>query len=151
MIKTLTSIILLINAFAFPAAVRAQQPGANLPAWQVTSFDVSVNASGGERAITARATINARNVGGAAGRTLTLRLNTAAKIASATVAGQRATINPGKDSVAQLQTAQLVLPTPVPVGGTVTATLDYRLPVAENTGLAAISPLGLQFLPLSQW
>jgi tetratricopeptide (TPR) repeat protein len=151
MIKTLTSTILLINAFIFPSAVRAQQPGAKLPAWQVTSFDVSVNASGGDRAIAARATINARNVGGAAGRTLTLRLNTAAKIESATVAGQPATFNPGKDSVAQLQTAQLTLPAPVPVGGTVTATLDYRLPVAENTGLAAVSPLGLQFLPLSQW
>src|SRR5918998_1853286 len=136
---------------------RAQQPGANLPAWQVTSFDVSVNAagaagtSGDARAIAVRATINARNVGAAAGRTLTLRLNPAAKIESAAVGGQAAAFNPGKDAAAQLQTAQITLPAPVPVGGTVTATLDYRLPVAENTGLAAVSPLGLQFLPLSQW
>jgi tetratricopeptide (TPR) repeat protein len=133
---------------------RAQQPGANLPAWQVTSFDVSVNAagaSGDARAIAVRATINARNVGGAAGRTLTLRLNPAAKIESANVGGQTANVSSGKDAAAQLQTAQITLPASVPVGGTVMATLDYRLPIAENTGLAAISPLGLQFLPLSQW
>ncbi|MDX6484392.1 MAG: hypothetical protein QOE95_2163, partial [Gaiellaceae bacterium] len=79
MTKTLTSFILLIIAFTTAPAVRAQQPGAAaLPAWQVTSFDVSVNAAGASvdaRAIAVRATISARNVGGAAGRTLTLRLN----------------------------------------------------------------------------
>ncbi|HWS87989.1 MAG TPA: tetratricopeptide repeat protein [Pyrinomonadaceae bacterium] len=154
MTKTLTTFFLILCAFIFPSAVRAQQTGANLPAWQVTSFDVSVNASGAsaaDRSIAARATISARNVGGAAGRTLTLRLNTAAKIESASVGGQTASVNPGKDAAAQLQTAQIALPAPVPVGGSVTATLDYRLPVAENTGLAAVTPLGLQFLPLSQW
>ncbi|HEX7315551.1 MAG TPA: tetratricopeptide repeat protein [Pyrinomonadaceae bacterium] len=152
MTKTLTAFILLICAFVFPA--RARQPGANLPAWQVTSFDVSVNAagaSGDARSIAVRATIGARNVGGAAGRTLTLRLNPAAKIESASVGGQTATFNPGRDAAAQLQTAQIALPAPVSVGGSVTATLEYRLPVAENTGLAAVSPLGSQFLPLSQW
>ncbi|MFL6336075.1 MAG: tetratricopeptide repeat protein [Pyrinomonadaceae bacterium] len=151
MTKTLTSFILLIFAFTFAPVASAQQPGANLPAWQVTSFDVSVNAAGDARAIAAHATINARNVGAAAGRTLTLRLNPSAKIEAAAVGGQTATFNLGKDAAAQLQTAQITLPAPVPVGGTVTATLDYRLPVAENSGLAAVSPLGLQFLPLSQW
>jgi tetratricopeptide (TPR) repeat protein len=154
MTKTLASFILIISAFTHAPALRAQQPGANLPAWQVTSFDVSVNAagaSGDARAIVVRATISARNVGGAAGRTMTLRLSPSAKIESAAVGGQPATINPGKDATAQLQTAQVTLPAPVAVGGNVTVTLDYRLPVAENTGLAAVSPLGLQFLPLSQW
>lgn len=154
MTKTLSTFALLVLAFTTAAPARAQQPGPALPAWQVTSFDVSVNAagaSGDARAVAVRATINARNVGAAAGRTLTLRLNNAAKIESATVGGQAAAFNPGKDAAAQLQTAQITLPAPVPVGGTVTATLDYRLTVAENSGLAAVSPLGLQFLPLSQW
>lgn len=151
MTKTLTRFILFIIAFTFTQALRAQQPAAGAPAWQVTAFDVSVNASGAERAIAARANITARNVGGAAGRTLTLRLNPAAKIESITVGGTQATFNAGKDSAAQLQTAQIALPAPVQVGGTVTATVEYRLPVAENSGLAAVSPLGLQFLPLSYW
>ena len=151
MTKTLSTFVLLLIVYTAAPNARAQQPGPALPAWQVTSFDVSVNAAGGERAVAVRATISARNVGGAAGRTLTLRLNPSAKIESATVGGQATTFNPGKDQAAQLQTAQVSLPAPVPVGGTVTATLDYRLPVAENTGAAAVSPLGLQFLPVSQW
>jgi hypothetical protein len=133
---------------------RAQQPAEGAPAWQVSLFDVSVNAagaSGTERAIAARANITATNVGGAAGRTLTVRLNSAAKIDAASVGGETVRFTLGKDARAQLQTAQLTLPASVPVGGSVTASIDYHLPVAENSGLAAITPTGLQFLPLSYW
>jgi hypothetical protein len=133
---------------------RAQQPAEGAPAWQVSTFDVSVNAAtayGAERTVAARATITARNVGSGAGRTLTVRLNPAAKIESASVGGESARFNVGKDTRAQLQTAQLTLPAAIAPGGTVTATIEYRLPVAENSGLAAISPEGLQFLPLSYW
>ncbi|HEX7955737.1 MAG TPA: hypothetical protein VF508_02280, partial [Pyrinomonadaceae bacterium] len=108
-------------------------------------------ASAPERSVSARATISARNVGGSAGRTLTLRLNPAAKVESAAVGGEAVRFTIGKDARAQLQTAQLALPAPVAVGGTLSAALDYRLPVTENTGLAAVSPLGMQFLPLSYW
>lgn len=152
--KTLATFILVSVAFIIPSTARAQQPAEAGPAWQVTTFDVSVNAAGAygaERAITARATIMARNVGGAPGRTLTLRINPAAKVEAASVGGESARFQLGKDARAQLQTAQITLPAPVPVGGTLTAALDYRLPVAENTGLAAVTPLGLQFLPLSNW
>ena len=155
MTKTLSNKILLpLIILAFPLSTLGQQPAESGPAWQVTSFDVSVNASGAsgaERALAVRATLTARNVGGGAGRTLTLRLNPAAKVESASVGGESARFTLGKDARAQLQTAQLTLPAAVPVSGTVTAALDYRLPVAENSGLAAITPLGLQFLPLSHW
>src|ERR1044071_10163678 len=106
MTKTLTTFFIILCAFIFAPAARPQKPAANLPAWQVTSFDVSVNASGAsaaERSIAARATISARNVGGAAGRTLTLRLSPSAKIEAASVGGQTATVNSGKDAAAQLQ------------------------------------------------
>ncbi|HEX8559793.1 MAG TPA: tetratricopeptide repeat protein [Pyrinomonadaceae bacterium] len=150
--RTLALFILFGLSLVAPAA--AQQPAEAGPVWQVTSFDLNVNAAGAygpERAISARATILARNVGGAPGRTLTLRLNPAARVESATVGGEAARFAAGRDARAQLQTAQLTLPAPVPPGGALTATLDYRLPVAENTGLAAVSPSGLQFLPLSYW
>ncbi|MDT7688591.1 MAG: hypothetical protein QOE46_1350 [Acidobacteriota bacterium] len=155
MTKSLANkLLLLALLFAITHAARAQQPVEGAPAWQVTLFDVSVNAagaSGAERVIAARATITARNVGGGAGRTLTLRINNAAKIDSASVGGEPARFTPGKDARAELQTAQITLPAPVPRGGTVTATLDYHLPITENSGLAAVTPTGLQFLPLSYW
>jgi hypothetical protein len=150
-IRHLFIALLLLAPFA---STRARQSAESGPAWQVSMFDVSVNAAGAtgaERAIAARARITARNVGGGAGRTLTVRINSAAKIESVNVGGEPARFTLGKDARAQLQTAQLTLPASVPPGGTVTATLDYRLPVAENSGLAAISPTGLQFLPLSYW
>ncbi len=153
--KIIRTVLLLpcVLALALQAAPARQAAEAG-PAWQVTTFDLNVNAAGAysaERAIAARATVMARNVGGAPGRTLTLRINPAAKVEAASVGGQGARFAVGKDARAQLQTAQITLPEPVPVGGTLTAALDYHLPVAENTGLAAASPLGLQFLPLSNW
>jgi tetratricopeptide (TPR) repeat protein len=154
MTKSLASkLILLALLLVFACVARArQQPTEGAPAWQVTLFDVNVNAANrAERAIAARARITVRNVGSGPGRTLTLRLNNAAKIDSASVGGEPARFVSGKDARAQLQTAQLTLPSVVPPGGSVTATLDYRLPVADNTGLAAVTPTGSQFLPLSYW
>src|ERR1051325_7080709 len=65
--------------------------------------------------------------------------------------GDAARITPGTDSLTKLQTARLQLPADVAPGGTVTASVDYHMPVAENTGLASVSPEGLQLLPLSNW
>jgi hypothetical protein len=39
----------------------------------------------------------------------------------------------------------------VPPNQSVTATVEYRLPVGDNAGSAAISPVGSQFLPQSMW
>jgi len=50
-----------------------------------------------------------------------------------------------------LQQVSLTLAAPVPPGSSVNVALDYRLPVTANTGLAAVSPEGAQFLPLSGW
>ncbi|HYE16779.1 MAG TPA: tetratricopeptide repeat protein [Pyrinomonadaceae bacterium] len=133
------------------APARQQQA---LPAWQVTGYDITVSApgaAGGERAISARARIDARNVGAGAGRTMTLRINPDAKEVSATVGGASARVRQGSEARTKLQTAQVALPSAVEPGGSVSVTVEYRLPVAENTGLAAVSPEGLQFLPLSFW
>ena len=132
---------------------RAQQPAEAQggPAWQVTLYDITVTPDAAARSFAARAILTARNVGTGAGRTLTVRLSPAAKVESASVGGANASFTPGVDSLTKLQTARLQLPAEVPPGGTVTAAVEYRMPVAENTGLAAVSPEGLQLLPLSNW
>src|SRR5947209_6592389 len=144
---------LLINTLFLPAT-RAQQPAEGTPAWQVLQYDITVNAAGAggaERSVAARAVLNLRNVGTGAGRTLTIRLNPDARIESAMVGGASAQYTPGKDSRLKLQTAQLQLPVAVPPGGTLSATFDYQIPLKENSGLASVSPEGIQFLPLSYW
>lgn len=146
--------LVLVILLLIPPAVAGARQSEGTPAWQVLQYDISVGAgdpSAAARSISARAVIAARNVGTGAGRTLTLRLNENAKIESASVGGQPASIRPGRDASLKVQTAQLQLPASVPPGSNVTATLQYSLPVAANSGLEAISPEGLQFLPLSFW
>jgi tetratricopeptide (TPR) repeat protein len=148
------NLLIGILLLASPAAVGAQQPGEGAPAWQVLRYDISVSAgdaSGATRSLAARVVLTARNVGAGAGRTLTVRLNENARIESARVGGETARFTPGKDARLKLQTAQLQLPANIPPGSTITATIQYTIPLTTNTGLAAISPEGSQFLPLAYW
>ncbi|HYH87298.1 MAG TPA: tetratricopeptide repeat protein [Pyrinomonadaceae bacterium] len=153
--KTRVVKLLLLTFCLLPLCVaRAQQPAEGVPAWQVLQYDINVNASGAsgaERALVARAVLSVRNVGTGAGRTLTVRINPDAKIESASIGSDAARFTSGKDARTKLQTAQLALPASIPPGGTITATFNYRIPVAENSGVASVTPEGLQFLPLSSW
>ena len=130
------------------------QAGAQTPAiviWQVTSFDVNANVQQTERVLNVVATITATNVGGAQGRTLTLRLNSKASVKSVTVGGAAANFRPGQEPRGDLQKVEISLPASVAPNGTTTVSVTYALPVESNSGLAAISPIGTQFLPLSFW
>ena len=125
-------------------------------AWQVTNFDVSVNNLGSERALNARAAITLRNVGRGSGSTLTVRINSQAEIKSIMVGGATAGYRSLPDPRASSQriSAQRVtinLPAAIGPNQTVIATIDYRMPVDENSGVAAISTVGSQFLPASLW
>src|SRR5205085_615935 len=133
--------------------VRAQTEGVVI--WQVTSFDVmaTLPASGAtERALTGHALLTARNVGTGVGRTFTVRFSTSSEIKTVTVGDAPATFTNSTDARSNLPTAQINLPSGFPPNSTLKVTIDYRLPLTgQNTGLAAISPEGSQFLPLSFW
>lgn len=154
MLKTLAfKILLTVTLLAHAAQARAQQPAEAQggPAWQVTLYDITVTPDAAARSFAARAVVTARNVGAGPGRTLTVRLSPVAKVESVSVGGADAKFTPGIDSLTKLQTARLQLPAEVPPGGTVTAAVEYRMSVAENTGFAVASAEGLQLLPLSNW
>jgi Tetratricopeptide repeat len=132
----------------FSTAVAQDEPTA---AWQVTKFDITATLPpASERALTARALLTVRNIGRGAGSSLVLRINPKAEIKAATVGETSATFRAG-DVRNELQLVRVTLPTPVAPGASINVGLDYRLPVAENTGLAALSLAGSQFLPLSSW
>ncbi len=120
-------------------------------AWQVLRYDLSASVNAAERALAGRAVISARNVGEGAGRSLTVRLNPAATVTSAKAGDAAATVSARKDERTNLLVATLSLPATVAPGATTTVTVEYRLPVAENSGFASISPEGAQFLPPSFW
>lgn len=120
-------------------------------AWLVTRFDITASVSQPDRALTSRAVISARNVGRGAGSTLTLRINSKAEIKQVSVGSASATFRASPERQGNLQRFTVNLPSPVQPEGSVSVAVDYRLPVAENTGLLAVSSLGSQFLPLSFW
>ncbi|HEY0322589.1 MAG TPA: tetratricopeptide repeat protein [Pyrinomonadaceae bacterium] len=146
----------LLLALCLFVTLNSAQPSASAQeearaAWQVTRFDINASVGQPDRALTARATITARNVGRGAGSTLTLRIDSKAEIKSASANNAQATFRATPEARGNLQRVTLNLPTPVQPEGVVNVAVEYRLPVAENTGLAAISPTGTQFLPLSFW
>lgn len=120
-------------------------------AWQATNFEVTVAAPQADRVLNARAAITVRNVGGTAGTTLSLRLNPKVEIKSITVGSATATYQSRPETRGNAQRVTISLPGAVPSNQTVTAAVEYRLPLSDNTGLAAISPVGSQFLPQSMW
>ena len=149
----LRKLLFISSTLLLVAASHARAQEEARPVWQVLRFDVTATlpAATTERALAARALVNAKNVGAGTGRTLTLRLNSAAEIKSATVGDASAQYYARAESRTGLQQVTITLPAPVATGGTVSVALDYRLPVAANTALAALSPEGAQFLPLSGW
>ncbi len=120
-------------------------------AWQATKFDITVSNPGVERALTARAVVTLRNVGRGPGTTLSLRINPKAEIKSVTIGSANATYQSRPETRGNAQRLTINLPSSIPANELVTATVDYRLPVAENTGIASLSPIGSQFLPQSMW
>lgn len=119
--------------------------------WQVNSFDIAATVQQTERVLNAVATLNATNVGGSVGRTLTVRLNVKASVKSVAVNGAAGTFRPGTEPRGDLQRVEIALPATVAPNASTSVTVTYSLPVESNTGLFAISPIGTQFLPLSFW
>ncbi len=144
-------LLTLLGAFFFVCAAHtcAQAQAEPTAAWQVSRYDISAQPAG--RALSARAQVTIRNVGRGTGTRITLRINPKAEIKAATVNDATATFRVSQDSRTNQQRVEITLPAPVAPDATFNVAVDYTLPVAENSGLASISPLGTQFLPLSFW
>lgn len=145
---TITTFLLLLISTTLFAQDSAQR---NFVAWQVKNFDITASPS--DRVLTVRASMNLVNVGNMAGTRLTLRINEKAEISNIQVNGSTAVFNKGQEKVSSnriLQRAIVNLPSTSP-NQSISVNVDYKLTVDENSGLQAISPLGLQFLPSSFW
>lgn len=127
-------------------------------AWQMTRFNITARlpaaaATAADRALSARAVLSARNTGNAAARTFTARIASTARVETVTI-GEGTTTATFTSRAAEnnrLQEVRVVLPAAIPPNGNIQITFDYRLPIEANSGLAAISTEGSQFLPLSLW
>jgi tetratricopeptide (TPR) repeat protein len=119
--------------------------------WQITAFDINANIQQAERTLAGTAVLTATNVGRGTGNTFTFRINNKAAIKSVTAGGANANFRVVPETTGNIQRVTTTLPTAVGSNGNITLSISYTLPVESNTGLAAISPIGSQFLPLSFW
>src|SRR5437588_1218934 len=140
--------ICLVCGFISPVDRAQDEPPA---AWQVTSFGIAIPSLGSERALNGRAALSLRNIGGGAGSTLSLRINSKAEIKALAIGSAAATYQSRPEPRGNAQRITINLPASVASNQNITATIDYRLPVAENSGIAALSSVGSQFLPQSMW
>src|SRR4051794_13040007 len=88
-ISRFVAVCFVVMCFALVPTIRAQDE--LRAAWAISNYDITVAGMGGDRALNARATITARNVGRGAGSTLTVRINSTAEIKSVTVGSATAT------------------------------------------------------------
>lgn len=141
--------LVVVTLGLFSTLVSAQEEAR--AAWQVTSFDVTANVQQAERVLSVVAILNSTNVGRGAGISFTFRINAKAVIKTVSVGGASANFRALPESAGNLQRVTVTLPASVPASGTAVINITYNFPIESNTGLAAISPAGSQFLPLSFW
>ena len=130
-------------------------PSTGNATWQVTKYELNVTLPQLEnaRAVTIHTVGSLKNISGAPASTLTLRISPNAEITAITVNGSSIVPTKGEEKTAAGTSLQrLVLRIPaVNAAGEVTATVDYKLTVKENTALNSLSPVESLFLPLSFW
>src|SRR6267142_5097915 len=148
--RNLATILALITFSLFSTVNLPAQEEARA-AWQITNFDVNANIQQAERTLGAVAILSATNVGRGTGSSFTFRINNKAAIKSVTVGGATANFRTVPETYGSLQRITVTLVNTVASGGQLVLNINYSLPVESNTGLAAISPSGSQFLPLSFW
>ncbi len=123
--------------------------------WQVQRYDLDVTLPQDEKArsVSVKAILNLKNVSGKPASTLTLRISPNAEVAGVKINNSTADFTKNVEKItasSNLQRIVLRLAS-VPPEALLTATVEYKINLTENSALSSISPTGLQFLPLSYW
>lgn len=141
--------------FIFAASVFAQDDTRASRTWAVERYDLTATLPQAEtdRNLTARAVLKLRNASSRAATTLTLRISPTAEIAGVKANDAATDFTRSEEKIGSIGTLQRIsirVPAVQP-NGNLTVAVDYKLNVKENSGLAALSPVGSQFLPLAYW
>ena len=122
--------------------------------WQVVKYDIAATLPQVEadRNLAVKAKVDVKNVSAQPATSLTLRISPAAEISAITINGTATDFTKGEEKIGTgaLQRVAVRVPAVAP-GGSLAATVDYKLSVKDNSGLSSISSNGAQFLPLSYW
>lgn len=140
--------------FTFSFAIYAQDDTRISATWQVQKYDITATLPTTEtdRNLTAKAKLDLKNVSSRPASSLTLRISPSATVSAVMINGTTADFTKAEEKLgsASLQRIGIRVPSTAS-GGTVSAVVDYKLNIKDNSGLAALSASGTQFLPLSFW
>ncbi|MFM9905091.1 MAG: tetratricopeptide repeat protein [Pyrinomonadaceae bacterium] len=148
----LTTFFVFILSAGF-AGISFSQTGANAT-WRVQKYDLNVILpQDNTRGVTARAVLTLKNVSPGPAGTLTLRISTSAEIAAVKINDAVADFAKSEEkinSATSLQRIAVRFPSVAPEA-LLTASVEYKINLKENSALGGFSPNGAQFLPLSFW
>lgn len=148
------NIIYAFLIFTYAISVFAQDESRASKTWEVQKYDIAATLPQTEtdRFLTVKAALDLKNVSGAAGSRLTLRISDKAEVSAVRVNNAAAEFTKGEEKIGSRNLQRVVVRVPaVQPNQTFAVAVDYKLKVDENSGLNALSPVGSQFLPLSFW
>lgn len=122
--------------------------------WEVRKFEVIVTLPqpDSERTVSASATLSLTNVSASNAAGVTLRISPQAEVSSVKINGGATDFTKGEEKTGAGSLQRIIVRgLMVPTGAGLQVEVSYRIRVDENSGLAAISPVTSQFLPLSFW
>ena len=143
--------LLLLSGLVITASA---QVGANAT-WRVQKCDIvaTLPQDAKMRTVTVKAVLSLKNVSAAPASSLTLRISPLAEVTAMRVNDSVVDFGKSEEKINPTTSLQRIAVRfgSIAPDATITATVDYKLNLKENTALAAVTPSGAQFLPLSFW
>ncbi len=147
---SLLLLTLFVTSFGFTQATDTRISAT----WQVAKYDIAVTLpqTGTERTVGSRATLDLKNISPRPASSLTLRISPSANVTAVRVNDAAAEFSKRQEKLgtSDLQVISIRV-APVASNGNLNVVVEYRLSVAENSGLNTLGAGGAQFLPLSFW
>jgi len=123
--------------------------------WQVQKYalDVTLPSDAQTRSITVQAMLELKNVSPNPASTLTLRISSQAEVSSVKVNGAVVDFSKSEEKINAGTSLQRIVTrsSSTAAGGTLTATVIYKLNIKDNSPLASLTQNEAQLLPLSFW
>ncbi len=122
--------------------------------WQVVKYDIAVTLPTVEsvREMTVRAKLDLKNVSAGPAASLTLRISPNATVSAVSLNGATTDFTKSEENLGSVSLQRIAIRVPsVAPGGNLSAVVDYKIAIKDNSGLNTISGAGSQFLPMSFW
>lgn len=152
LIRSLALAVFLLFAAVIHSAAQADTRIS--ATWQVLKYDIAATlpTADSDRNLSARATLGLKNVSDRPASSLTLRISPNATVSAVRINDTQVDFSKSQEKLGTSDLQRIgIRIAAVPAGGNVTATIEYKLNVADNSGVASLSPNGSQFLPMSYW